>query len=112
MRQVTASPSTAEEQEVLPLPPLSGLSERQIRGTACIWGGETLNTETAVDLGERTTQRGGQPLRWFPRACRRDVQAAALKALHKHAPGCGQCATDGLRCDTGRTLNQIARRYR
>lgn len=97
---------------LLPLPPLSGLSERQVRGTACVWGGEPLNTETAVDLGERTTQRDGQPLRWFPRACRRDVQIAALRVLNEHAPDCEQCATDGMRCDTGRTLNRIARRYR
>jgi hypothetical protein len=97
---------------LLPLPSLDGLSEQQIRGAACIWGGEPLNTDNAVDLGERTTRRGGQALRWFPRACRRDVQTAALNALHEHAPDCEQCITDGMRCDTGRTLNRIARRYR
>lgn len=97
---------------LLPLPTLGKLTPEQIRGTACIWGGEPLSTETAVDLGERTGQRDGQPLRWFPRACRRDVQTAALNALHEHAPDCEQCATDGMHCDTGRTLNRIARRYR
>lgn len=109
---LASSTATRSTLDLLDLPGLDGLSEQQIRGTACIWGGETLTTAAAVDLGERVTQRGGQSLRWFPRACRRDVQTAALKALHEHAPDCEQCATDGMRCDTGRTLNRIARRYR
>lgn len=109
---VEAVAVTIDALDILALPGLDGLSEQQVRGTACIWGGEPLNTETAVDLGERTTQLDGQPLRWFPRACRRDVQTAALKALHEHAPDCGQCITDGMRCDMGRTLNQIIRRHR
>lgn len=107
-----SSTATRSTLDILDLPNFDGLSELQIRGTACIWGGETLTTTVAVDLGERVTQRGGQPLRWFPRACRRDVQTAALRALHEHAPDCEQCITDGMRCDTGRTLNRIIRRYR
>lgn len=50
------------------LPPLSELSEQQVRGTACVHCGIYLGNGPAVDLGARRTNRGGTT-RWFPRAC-------------------------------------------
>lgn len=52
------------------LPPLSELSEQQVRGAACAYCGIHLDNATAVDLGTRITHRAGSPVRWFPRACR------------------------------------------
>ncbi|MFF3620090.1 hypothetical protein [Streptomyces sp. NPDC002467] len=51
------------------LPPLSELSEQQVRGSACVFCGIHLDNETAVDLGERRAGRAGATVRWFPRAC-------------------------------------------
>lgn len=52
-----------------PLPPLSDLSEQQVRGVACVHCGIHLDNGDAVDLGERPASRAGQRSRWFPRAC-------------------------------------------
>ncbi|WP_411102417.1 hypothetical protein [Streptomyces sp. cmx-4-9] len=54
------------------LPPISDLTEQQVRGTACVWCGVCLDNASAVDLGERRTRRAGMLLRWFPRACPQD----------------------------------------
>lgn len=55
-----------------PLPPIGDLSEQQVRGTACVFCGVTLDNGDAVNLGERTVRQAGVLRRWFPRACRQD----------------------------------------
>ncbi|MCY0928282.1 hypothetical protein OTB20_19195 [Streptomyces sp. H27-H1] len=62
-----APPITPPRKHVLP--PLSELSEQQVRGTACVHCGIHLDNGDAVDLGERPVVRAGQRSRWFPRAC-------------------------------------------
>lgn len=51
------------------LPPLSSLSEQQVRGAACVYCGIHLDNGNAVDLGEQRTGRAGSAVFWFPRAC-------------------------------------------
>jgi hypothetical protein len=53
----------------LKLPPMSELSEQQVRGTACVYCGIHLDNADAIDLGERRASRAGIAVRWFPRAC-------------------------------------------
>lgn len=52
-----------------PLPPMSELSEQQVRGSACVYCAVRLDNGDAVDLGERRVNRAGDTARWFPRAC-------------------------------------------
>ncbi|MEV6790918.1 hypothetical protein AB0M87_02730 [Streptomyces sp. NPDC051320] len=52
------------------LPPVGGLSQRQQRGTDCVWCGITLTPQTAVDLGPRKLRILDHVTAWFPRACR------------------------------------------
>ncbi|MFI0032031.1 hypothetical protein ACH4M8_22390 [Streptomyces albidoflavus] len=50
------------------LPQPTALSNAQLRGAACVWCGERLDTATAVDLGvQPDPQYPG--VRWYPRAC-------------------------------------------
>lgn len=98
--------------ELLAPPSLDGLSEQQVRGITCVWGGETLSAATAVDLGVREGRRVGQPFSWYPRACRDCVQREALRTLHVHAPTCTQCVHDAARCETGVALRRLMRHYR
>ncbi|MFD5670954.1 hypothetical protein [Streptomyces sp. NPDC127040] len=53
----------------LRLPPVSELSEQQVRGVACVYCGIHLGP-AAVDLGMRKAGRAGARVAWFPRACR------------------------------------------
>lgn len=57
--------------DVRELPPISGLTEKQVRGIACVHCGVVLDNGNAVDLGERVMRRAGMRLRWFPRECPR-----------------------------------------
>ncbi|MFC9949181.1 hypothetical protein ACFVIN_01210 [Streptomyces prasinus] len=75
----------------LPLPPLDGLSEAQVRGATCVWDGVALTSLTAVDLGPRPKRRPGGTYQWFPRGCRRCVGRRAYRYLFDHAPGCEHC---------------------
>lgn len=59
-----------------PLPPMSELSEQQVRGAACVRCGIQLENGDAVDLGERTVNRADQRVRWFPRACPQHGEAS------------------------------------
>ncbi|MDH6700864.1 hypothetical protein ACIQKE_27565 [Streptomyces griseoviridis] len=78
----------------LALPRFDSLDEQRATGRACVWTGEPLTIETAVDLGERIGPRG----RWYPRASRRAVAERAHRALFWHAPTCLACG-DGTRAD-------------
>lgn len=98
-----------EGTDVLGLPALDTLTEQQVRGQACVWDGVPLAGVAAVDLGEHSASRAGSAVRWFPRGCPRCVAAAALRALHEHAPTCEQCVDDSSRCDDGLALRRLMR---
>jgi hypothetical protein len=93
---------------LLPLPDPDTLSADQTRGALCVWGGEPLNTGTAVDLGERVEQG----VRLFLRACPGCAVRAALRAIHKHAPLCEQCVDDSTQCPPGLGLLRLLREAR
>lgn len=99
---------------LLTLPDLDGLTDRQVRGTTCVWDSALLRADTAVDLGERMTEVSGtsSPMRWFPRACRRCVHTAAYSTLMNHAPSCEQCVDDAAGCDLAVALRRLMREYR
>ncbi|MEU0740463.1 hypothetical protein [Streptomyces sp. NPDC006134] len=94
---------------LLVLPPLDVLTADQARGAVCVWGAERLTTETAVDLGERTDPEAG---RWWPRACHRHIGIRAQLALYTHVAMCEPCVDDVGRCETGRALSRLIRKYR
>jgi hypothetical protein len=104
---VTSGMPTHEALALLPLP--ARLSNAQRDGHVCVWSGEAITVETAIDLGPRTLD--GRTI--FPRATRSGVNRAALSALFDHASGteehdaCKECAT-GI-CETGRALNRLSR---
>lgn len=102
-RTVSGMPNH-EALTLLPLP--VQLSTRQREGHVCVWGGEALTTETAVDLGSRKLD----DRMVFPRACHPCIGKQALRALTDHNLGpqaCATCAT-GM-CDTSRALNRLIR---
>ncbi|MEU9379988.1 hypothetical protein AB0D38_02810 [Streptomyces sp. NPDC048279] len=111
MPSETTSPSLSPEAALplLILPDVDGLSEDQRRGTACVWTGEPLTTESAIDLGERHDADG---VLWFPRSGRRGVTSAALLRLQHHSQMCEQCTDDYRGCETGQALVRLVRRYR
>ncbi|MEU6535496.1 hypothetical protein [Streptomyces sp. NPDC047000] len=90
----------------LPIP--ARLSDSQQQGHVCVWGGEALTSETAVDLGSRKVDGGGMI---FPRSCRVCLGHAALNALWVHASGPGACPECQVSpdCTTGRALNRLIR---
>ena len=97
----------------LALPALDELAEQQVRGTACVWNARhPLTNGTAVDLGPRQAARAGQPLTWFPRACRPCVHDQAYSVLLDHAPSCEQCVDNAAECPIGRALRRLMREYR
>lgn len=85
---------TVDAVALIPLPPLDGLTEEQLRGATCIWCGTGLTTDTAVDLGERRHKRLDGHYSTFPRGCRADAHRSAVQALHDHAGSCEQCVDD------------------
>jgi hypothetical protein len=93
--------------ELLPLPKVDGLVERQVRGVACVWCAATLTTATAADLGPRPARRAGSELKWFPRGCRPCVREAAQRVLEIHVGTCEQCVDDPLVCDTATELRRL-----
>jgi hypothetical protein len=53
-----------------PIPrPRDGLTQRQVRGYACVWCARELD-ETAVDLPPQRFRILDRVTRWYPRACR------------------------------------------
>jgi hypothetical protein len=94
----------------LALPSLDTLTEDQVRGGACVWGGEPLTAATAVDLGERRTRRAGTLVSWFPRGCRSCTARAAQQALYDHhVPRCEECETVQGGCPVHRALARLVR---
>ncbi|MFF7142212.1 hypothetical protein ACFZB5_13320 [Streptomyces nodosus] len=108
----TALEVTPEALEVLALPALLGLAEDRAAGRVCVWGGERLTIETAVDLGEQTASSrwiGPGPEAWFPRACRTCVADRAHRGLIAHGSTCPQCADPDAECPVGRGLYRLVR---
>ncbi|MFJ2817437.1 hypothetical protein [Streptomyces sp. NPDC087294] len=93
----------------LALPALADLDEHQASGRTCVWGGERLTIESAVDLGEQTDSAGRV---CFLRSCRRHAGQAAHRALMEHAPSCEQCTDNAGGCDVGRILLRLIREGR
>jgi hypothetical protein len=96
----------------LPLPGVGDLSEGQQRGAGCVWCGEPLTAETAVDLGERRIRVLDSHVTAFPRGCRPCTADAAFRALHDHAPGCEHCVDSADSCETGIALRRLIREGR
>jgi hypothetical protein len=109
---VTSGLPIREALALLPLPSLDGLTEPQVRGTACVWDGVPLLRVAAVNLGPRPKKRLGQPWQWFPQACPRCVREAAIRALREHHGMCEQCTDDATICRIRRALEQLAREGR
>ncbi|MFJ6729805.1 hypothetical protein ACIQPQ_33395 [Streptomyces sp. NPDC091281] len=94
--------ATVDAVALLPLP--TALSERQLDGHVCVWGGEALSPETAVGLGRR---RVGDRTA-FPRACTTCLGRAAQGVLFDHSTECSTCQ-GASPCDTGRALYRVIR---
>ncbi|MFC5656268.1 hypothetical protein [Streptomyces nogalater] len=88
----------------IPLPRLELLSDARTRGAKCVWGGERLTGETAIDLGVQVTEGG---FRWFPRACRRCTRDAVRAARDIHPDRCTECEGPTALCETRRALHDL-----
>ncbi|AJP02744.1 hypothetical protein TU94_15950 [Streptomyces cyaneogriseus subsp. noncyanogenus] len=93
---------------LLALPPLDTLSADRARGAVCLWCPVRLTVETAVDLGEQSTDG----CRWWPRACGPCVGRRAHRALYDHVALCEPCVDDVGQCATGLTLSRLVRKHR
>ncbi|MEU0740211.1 hypothetical protein [Streptomyces sp. NPDC006134] len=106
---VTTQEIPPEVLALLALPDVDTLTPDQARGAVCAWCPTRLLAETAVDLGEHTDPEAG---RWWPRACGPCVGRRAHHALYAHVALCEPCVDDVARCEIGRTLSRLVRRYR
>jgi len=105
----TAPPTSAEALRSLRLPSLDGLTEQQVRGTACVWGGSAFEGDgQAVDLGPRRMKRLDGAYDWYPRACSFCVTVHALAALYDHVGECSECSTADALCPAGRPLYRLS----
>ncbi|WP_030615858.1 hypothetical protein [Streptomyces achromogenes] len=86
------------------LPRLELLSDARTRGAECVWGGERLSIETAIDLGKHVTDDG---FSWFPRACLRCTRDAVWNARNSHPGRCTECRGPAAPCDTRRALHDL-----
>jgi hypothetical protein len=104
--------TTIDTLALLTIPRLDSLTEEQVRGITCIWDGVRLTSSIAVDVGSRKAQRAGQPVSWYPRACRSCVGVAALAQLGIHSVDCPTCqAGEDTPCGTGSALSRLVREY-
>lgn len=92
---------------LLPIPAVETMTERQLRGYVCVWGGEELANATAVNLGPRTKKRLGSTYRIFPRACPACVREAAIRELRDHDGMCEQCTDDASVCGIRLALEEL-----
>jgi hypothetical protein len=96
--------STPDAIALLPLP--ARLSDPQRDGHICVYGGEALTTQTAIDLGSRRVD----DRLVSPRACRTCVAHIATGVLHDHAVDCKDCARDTEPvCPVSRALYRVVR---
>ncbi|MEU6324940.1 hypothetical protein [Streptomyces sp. NPDC047009] len=105
-----------EALKVLALPSLDTLADAKVHGAKCVWCGEKLTAETAVDLGEQMSPHSGTTslMRWFPRACRGCVADRAHRGLFAHGSTCELCRNEktAADCSAGRGLYRLVREYR
>lgn len=99
---VSSGVATVDVLAALPVPAV--LSDAQRDGHICVWGGESLTTATAINLGLRKI--GDRTA--FPRACRADVSRAAQQALFVHVKDTDRC-TGTEDCRTCRGLYRVIR---
>lgn len=106
----TVGMSTPDAFALLPLP--EHLSDAQRDGHVCVYDGDALTAQTAVDLGARTLD--GRTA--FPRACHTAVNRAALGVLFDHCSGteereaCQECKErEPDMCEIARALNRLIR---
>ncbi|MFJ9821861.1 hypothetical protein ACIRU3_42815 [Streptomyces sp. NPDC101151] len=94
------------------LPGPDGLPDERARGRGCIWCGQHLTSETAVDLGEQVEQ--SDVLRWFPRGCHPCTADRAHRSMLDHASFCPLCAhaDSAAACVLGRGLYRLQRECR
>lgn len=92
---------------VLALPALDGLDELRTTGRVCVWGGERLWIDSAIDLGEQQSS----DVTWFPRACRKCVAERAHRGLIAHEPLCQLCRSKETSnsCAVGQGLYRVYR---
>ncbi|MFH9673397.1 hypothetical protein ACH4L5_14180 [Streptomyces sp. NPDC017405] len=88
----------------VPLPRLELLADVRTRGAECVWGGEPLTTDTAIDLNERVTDSGAH---WFPRACRRCLRSAVHAARGRHPGDCPDSKGTSGPCETRHALHEL-----
>ncbi|GHA28543.1 hypothetical protein GCM10010372_30390 [Streptomyces tauricus] len=97
---------------LLELPAPETLSEPQMCGRACVWCGDALSNDTAVDLGVRTAEVHGITADWFPRTDKRCVGGKAYAQLFVHAVSCEPCRETAAGCDTAVALRRLMREGR
>ncbi|MCX5601644.1 hypothetical protein OOK29_26180 [Streptomyces phaeochromogenes] len=92
---------------LLPLPEPDTLSEAQLSGRACVWGGGPLSNESAVNLGERPSDAHGTAAIWFPRSCPDCMGPHVQQAAEHHAALCELCVDNIAACDIARDLRLL-----
>lgn len=103
---------TLKPLDTLPHPAYNSWSERQARGTACLWCAATLTAATAVDLGTRRVRRLDGHVTVFPRGCTACVRDTAHRQMFEHADRCERCVDDFTQCETARILRRLTLRGR
>jgi hypothetical protein len=83
------------------------MTDRQFKGTACVWCAITLSTDTAVDLGQRRIRLSDGHITVSPRACRPCTAGRIPAAVEQHAATCEQCVDSPFGCDTATALRQL-----
>lgn len=94
---------------LLAVPALDEQSEEQLRGAACVWDGQPLTAETAVQLGERRHRRLDGHYSTFPRGCASCVAERAHSALLAHGSSCGRCVSEKELCPVDTALHRLVR---
>jgi hypothetical protein len=102
----TASTLT-EALAMLPVPDHGDMSDRQFKGTACVWCGTPVSTDTAVDLGQRRIRLPDGHITVSPRACRDCAPGQIAAAVEQHASMCESCADSTTGCDIAGALRRL-----
>ncbi len=98
---------------LLPLPDLNTVSEPQFKGIACVWGGEPVDTATAVDLGQRRIHGPVGTITASPRACRSCTGKAVCEFQSLgHGMDCELCTERTAECAIGSALIRLRKELR
>lgn len=101
-------PTAIDALALLPLPEPEALTEPQLCGRACAWCETPLSNDTAIDLGERTSNAHGTTASWFPRTCRTCMGPHVQQTAAHHASMCELCVDNLAACDTARALRRLS----